>query len=69
MTPDEIRALPALIPLDAANKALSLKRSTGYRLAQTGRYPVAVKRVGNGYRVATHDVIAFIGLEADPKPA
>ncbi len=69
MTADEIRALPAMIPLYTANEALDLGRSTGYRLAKAGEYPVPVKRVGNGYRVATHEVLAFIGLSADPNPA
>lgn len=69
MTADEIRALPAVIDLNKANQALGLKRSTGYRLAQTDQYPVPILRVGNGYRVATHEVLAFIGLASEPARA
>lgn len=65
MTHDELLALPVSFPLDVANQALDLGRTTGYDLAKRGAYPVRVLRLGRQYRVTRYDLFAFLGLEAD----
>jgi hypothetical protein len=59
---DELLALPAVIDLDTANRALMIGRSTGYGLAKRGEYPVKVLKLGNAYRVVTADLLKLLGL-------
>ncbi|MET9087210.1 hypothetical protein ABZX77_35960 [Streptomyces sp. NPDC004237] len=63
LTSDELLALPVVIDLDTANRALMIGRSTGYGLAKQGEYPVKVLRLGNAYRVVTADLLKLLGLE------
>ncbi|AEW95198.1 MULTISPECIES: hypothetical protein [Streptomycetaceae] len=63
LTGEELLALPAVIDLDTANKALMIGRSTGYGLAKQGEYPVRVLRLGNAYRVPTAELLKLLGLE------
>lgn len=67
MTTDEVLALPAVIDLDTANRALMIGRSTGYGLAKQEEYPVKVLRLGNAYRVVTADLLKLLGLERLPQ--
>lgn len=62
LTADQLLALPAVIDLDTANRALMLGRSTGYALAKRGAYPVRVLRLGNAYRVVTAELLRLLGL-------
>lgn len=62
LTGEELLALPAVIDLDTANRALVIGRSTGYSLAKRGRYPVKVLRLGSAYRVVTADLLVLLGL-------
>jgi hypothetical protein len=64
LTREELLALPAVIDLDTANRALALGRSTGYALAKRGQYPVQVLRFGNAYRVPTADLLRVLGMSA-----
>nr|WP_308288930.1 hypothetical protein [Streptomyces humicola] len=66
LTNDELLALPAVIDLDTANRALAIGRSTGYGLAKQGKYPVKVLRLGNAYRVVTADLLRLLGMERSP---
>jgi hypothetical protein len=63
---EDLLALPAVIDLDTANRALMIGRSTGYGLAKQGAYPVRVLRLGNAYRVVTADLLRLLGLERQP---
>lgn len=64
MTVEELLALPVSFPLDTANRALALRRSTGYALARRDEYPVRVLRVGNTYRVCRSDLLRFLGIDS-----
>lgn len=64
MTHAELLALPVSFPLDTANRALDLGRTTGYQLAKRGEYPVRVLRMGNAYRVTRADLLRCLGVEA-----
>ncbi|MFF3750503.1 hypothetical protein ACFYYH_08600 [Streptomyces sp. NPDC002018] len=63
LTSEELLALPVVIDLDTANRALMIGRSTGYGLAKQGVYPVKVLRLGNAYRVVTAELLKLLGLE------
>ncbi|GFH36751.1 integrase [Streptomyces pacificus] len=65
MTHDELMHLPVAVPLETANRALHLGRTTGYHLARTGRYPVRVLRHGRAYKVSRYDLHRNLGIEAD----
>lgn len=63
LTREELLALPAVVDLETANRALSLSRTTGYDLAKRGRYPCAVLRLGNAYRVVTADLLKLLHID------
>lgn len=63
MTHDELLALPVAFPLDMANRALGMGRTTGYALAKRGSYPVRVLRLGRQYRVTRYDLLGYLGLD------
>lgn len=63
MTQAELLNLPTAFPLDVANRALNLGRTTGYDLAKRGEYPVRVLRLGNAYRVARADLLRLLGIQ------
>ncbi|MGK4581765.1 hypothetical protein [Kitasatospora sp. HPMI-4] len=54
--------LPPAIPLPVANSLLSLSRTTGYKLARTGRYPCAVLRLGAEYRVRKNELQRLLNI-------
>lgn len=63
LTREELLALPAAVDLETAKCALSLSRTTGYDLAQRGRYPCTVLRLGNAYRVVTADLLKLLRID------
>ncbi|MCY0926949.1 hypothetical protein OTB20_12195 [Streptomyces sp. H27-H1] len=65
LTSDELLALPVVVDLDTANRALMIGRSRGYGLAKQGGYPVKVLRLGNAYRVVTSELLKLLGLERE----
>ncbi|AXK37798.1 integrase [Streptomyces armeniacus] len=74
MTVQELLELPVSFPLDTANRALALRRSTGYALARRGEYPVRVLRVGSTYRVSRSELLSYLGIDpgtqsSSPGPA
>lgn len=62
MTHAELLSLPVSFPLETANRALHLGRTTGYDLAKRGEYPVRVLRLGNAYRVTRADLLRYLGV-------
>lgn len=62
MTIEEVRALPAVIPLLTAARALGLSRNTAYRLVKRGEFPCRVIQAGDVYRVPTIEILTVLGL-------
>lgn len=62
LTIQEVAALPPLVDIRTAARALSLSRASAYRLAQTGEFPVPVLRIGQIIRVKSSDLRALLGL-------
>lgn len=61
----ELLALPAVVDIETAARALQLGRTKAYELAKTGRFPCRVLRIGNTYRIATADLLTLLGLPVD----
>ncbi len=61
---DEIRALGVTTDVVTAGAVLGIGRTTAYRLARTGTFPVPVLQVGNRYLVAVAHLLKALGAEA-----
>lgn len=58
----EIAALPAVVDLMTAARALRIRRTTAYALARGGSFPCPVVRVGRSYRVPTAGLLRLLEL-------
>ncbi len=63
MTADELRALPAIVNLTTAARALGCGRTLAYGLARRGEFPCRVFRLGNRYLVPTAGILHTLGLK------
>lgn len=63
MTLAEAAALPAVVDLMTAARALRIRRTTAYALARTGSFPCPVLRVGGVYRVPTAGLLRLLGVD------
>ncbi|MFC4912948.1 DNA-binding protein [Actinomadura gamaensis] len=71
LTSAEIRALPAMIDLVTAGRALGIGRTKSYTLARAGTFPCRVLRIGDNYLVPTAGVLRVLELnpaEANGEP-
>lgn len=68
LTPAEIRALPAMVDLVTAGRALGVGRTKSYELARAGRFPCPVLRVGRSYLVPTTGLLTLLGLDHPQHP-
>jgi predicted DNA-binding transcriptional regulator AlpA len=62
MTLSEVAALPAVVDLLTAARALGIKRTTAYALARDASFPCPVFRAGASYRVPTSGLLRLLGL-------
>ena len=69
MTRAELLALPAVIDVTTAARALGLGRSTAYDLARRGKFPCRVLHIGSSYRVPTAELLRVLGIELAHEPA
>ena len=69
MTRAELVALPAVIDVTTAARALGLGRSTAYDLARRGKFPCRVLHIGSSYRVPTAELLRVLGIEPADEPA
>jgi predicted DNA-binding transcriptional regulator AlpA len=63
MTLAELLALPLMVDVSTAARALGLSRSTGYELARCGEFPCRVLHVGSSYRVPTAELLRVLGID------
>ena len=68
MTQAELRALPPLVDLMTAARALGMGRTTAYELARTGQWPTPILRVGGRFKVPTAPMLTLLELSTDPPP-
>jgi hypothetical protein len=64
MTRAELLALPAVVDLTTAARALSIGRTRAFELVRRGDFPVPVLRVGVTYRVPTAPLLGLLGLSS-----
>lgn len=67
MTVAELLALPVVVDITTAARALGLGRSTGYDLARRDEFPCRVLRVGSSYRVPTAELLRLLGIRPDQR--
>ena len=63
MTLAELLALPLMVDVTTAARALGLSRSTGYELARRGEFPCRVLHVGSSYRIPTAELLRVLGID------
>ncbi|MGW0942941.1 hypothetical protein ACWD4O_10365 [Streptomyces sp. NPDC002623] len=62
LTPDQVRALPAMVGSKQAFAALAIGETLGYELLDTDAFPIEAIRLGRTYRFRKADLLAFLGL-------
>jgi excisionase family DNA binding protein len=68
LTTAELLALPAVVDVPTAARALGIGRSTAYELARRAELPCRVLRIGGSYRIPTADLLRVLGIEPSTGP-
>jgi hypothetical protein len=68
LTFDQLHALPTVVDLMTAARALGIGRTKAYQLAHTGQFPCRIIRVGTGYHVPTAELLKVLGITSVPLP-
>lgn len=58
----DLAALPTVIDVTTAARALGLSRTYAYVLVKRGEFPCRIIRVGTGYRVPTAELLTLLGI-------
>ena len=61
LTFDQLYALPTVVDLMTAARALGIGRSKAYRFARDGQFPRRIIRVGIHYHVPTAELFRALG--------
>lgn len=61
-------SLSPTLDIITAARWLGIGRTTAYRLAEHGEFPVPVLRIGRCYRVPTAPLVALLGIRPEPQP-
>jgi hypothetical protein len=70
MSIEELRAMPAAVPLAMACRALGIGTTKGYRLAREDTFPVRLLPVGNAkYRAPKSAILEYLGVSETPPAA
>ena len=59
----ELHALPTVVDLMTAARALGIGRTQAYQLASAGEFPVRIIRVGTAYHVPTAELLKVLGVD------
>lgn len=68
LTRAELLALPVVVDVATAARALGLGRSTAYELARRDEFPCRVLRIGSSYRIPTAELLRVLGVEPASGP-
>jgi len=60
---EQIRALGVTTDIVTAGAVLGIGRTTAYRLARSGEFPVPLLKVGNRYLVAVAHLLNAVGIQ------
>jgi len=69
MDTTELKALPAVINVPTAARALGLGRAAAYQLVKEGHWPTPVFRVGKQIRIPTAPLLALLCVEDEAQSA
>jgi hypothetical protein len=69
MSPSELRALPAVVDVPTAARALGLGKSAAYQLVRSGAWPTPLLRLGKVIRVPTAPLLDLLGVESQDDEA
>ena len=58
-----LAALPAVLDVATAAKALGLSRTAAYELIRTGEWPTPVFRLGRLIRIPTAPILDLLGID------
>lgn len=64
LTDDELAALPSVIDIRTAGRALGIGSKLAYRLASRGEFPVETFMIGTRRKVAKHKLLAHLGASS-----
>jgi hypothetical protein len=68
LTFGELHALPTIVDLMTAARALGIGRTKAYQLAHADQFPCRIIRVGTNYHVPTADLLRLLGVTPVPLP-
>lgn len=68
LTFDQLHALPTVVDLMTAARALGIGRTKAYQLAHDGQFPCRIIRIGTHYNVPTADLLKVLGVTPVPLP-
>jgi excisionase family DNA binding protein len=68
LTFDQLYALPTVVDLMTAARALGIGRSKAYQLAHAGQFPCRIIRIGTHYNIPTADLLKVLGVTSVPLP-
>lgn len=63
MNTTELKALPAVVDVPTAARALGLGRAAAYQLVKDGQWPTPVFRVGKQIRIPTAPLLALLCIQ------
>ncbi len=66
LTFDQLNALPSVVSLETAARALGIGRTKAYQLAKTDEFPCRIIRVGTGYHIPTAELLTLLGIPPTP---
>lgn len=69
LTFDQLHALPTVVDLMTAARALGISRTKAYQLAHDGQFPCRIIRVGTRYHVPTADLLRLLCVTIPPPRA
>jgi len=64
---DRLGELGVTTDLMTAARILGIGRTTAYRLAREGAFPVPAVRIGRTYRIPVARLIELLGLDEEPR--
>jgi hypothetical protein len=62
LTFGELHALPTVVDLMTAARALGIGRTKAYHLAHADQFPCRIIRVGTNYHIPTADLLRLLGV-------
>jgi len=60
---EQVRALGVTTDVVTAGSVLGVGRTTAYRLAREGQFPVPVRKVGGRYLIAVAHLLQAVGID------